>query len=128
MGNVSKPEILRKLNIELGDYMVQAMVRLDKQRLLKAKYSCLQKTKERRDGSDRPRATADWEDRVIVRSAVTAPDSSLSTIRRATHTRVSTITIHRRRIERNLRSYRPIHLLPLMPVHCRARLPWGFAR
>ncbi|GFV79394.1 hypothetical protein TNCV_1903661 [Trichonephila clavipes] len=33
-------------------------------------------------GSGRPRATADREDRVIVRSAVTAPDSTLSTIRR----------------------------------------------
>ncbi|GFU49192.1 uncharacterized protein TNCV_2674881 [Trichonephila clavipes] len=45
MGNVSKPEILRKFNIEPGDYTVQAMERLNKQRLLKAKYSCLQKTK-----------------------------------------------------------------------------------
>ncbi|GFY19775.1 uncharacterized protein TNCV_4649451 [Trichonephila clavipes] len=32
------------------------------------------------DGSGRPRATTDQEDRVIVRSGVTAPDSSLSTI------------------------------------------------
>ncbi|GFV05277.1 hypothetical protein TNCV_224901 [Trichonephila clavipes] len=38
------------------------------------------------DGSCRPRATADWEDRLIVRSAVTAPDSWLSTIRHATPT------------------------------------------
>ncbi|GFS87311.1 DUF4817 domain-containing protein [Trichonephila clavipes] len=47
MGNVSKSEILRKLNIEPDDYTVQAMERLEKQRLLKAKYSCLQKTKEK---------------------------------------------------------------------------------
>ncbi|GFX38379.1 transposable element Tc1 transposase [Trichonephila clavipes] len=33
------------------------------------------------DGSGRPRATADQEDRLTVRSAVTALDSSLSTIR-----------------------------------------------
>ncbi|GFX59516.1 hypothetical protein TNCV_2034441 [Trichonephila clavipes] len=46
MGNVSKPEILRKLNIEPGDYTVRAMERLNKQRLLKAKYSCLQKERE----------------------------------------------------------------------------------
>ncbi|GFT14906.1 uncharacterized protein TNCV_3483551 [Trichonephila clavipes] len=46
MGNVSKPEILRKLNIESGDYTVKAMERLDKQRLLKAKYSCLQKQRK----------------------------------------------------------------------------------
>ncbi|GFU55410.1 transposase [Trichonephila clavipes] len=36
---------------------------------------------QRHDGSCRHRATADWEDRLIVRSAVTAPNSSLSTIR-----------------------------------------------
>ncbi|GFX33001.1 probable protein phosphatase CG10417 [Trichonephila clavipes] len=34
-----------------------------------------------RDGSGRPRTTADEEDRLIVRSAVTAPESSLSTIK-----------------------------------------------
>ncbi|GFU68859.1 uncharacterized protein TNCV_1548431 [Trichonephila clavipes] len=46
MGNVSKLEILRKVCIEPGDYTVQAMECLDKQRLLRAKYYCLQKTKE----------------------------------------------------------------------------------
>ncbi|GFU20221.1 HTH_Tnp_Tc3_2 domain-containing protein, partial [Trichonephila clavipes] len=51
------------------------------------------------DGSGRPRATADREDRLIVRSAVTAPYSSLSTIRRKTHTRVFPMTIHRWLIE-----------------------------
>ncbi|GFW55681.1 transposable element Tc1 transposase [Trichonephila clavipes] len=44
------------------------------------------------------------------------------TIRRATHTRVSTLTIHRRQIEQNLISHRPLHHLPLIPSHCRARL------
>ncbi|GFU88304.1 HTH_Tnp_Tc3_2 domain-containing protein [Trichonephila clavipes] len=33
---------------------------------------------QRHDGSGRPRATADREERLIVRSAVSAPDSSLS--------------------------------------------------
>ncbi|GFV72442.1 uncharacterized protein TNCV_639041 [Trichonephila clavipes] len=46
MGNVSKLEILRKMCIEPCDYTVQAMECLDKQRLLRAKYYCLQKTKE----------------------------------------------------------------------------------
>ncbi|GFY26905.1 uncharacterized protein TNCV_930461 [Trichonephila clavipes] len=46
MGNVSKLEILRKMFIEPGDYTVQAMECLDKRRLLRAKYYCLQKTKE----------------------------------------------------------------------------------
>ncbi|GFU11254.1 uncharacterized protein TNCV_3083861 [Trichonephila clavipes] len=46
MGNVSKLEILRKkMCIEPGDYTVQAMECLDKQRLLRAKYYCLQKNK-----------------------------------------------------------------------------------
>ncbi|GFT74749.1 HTH_Tnp_Tc3_2 domain-containing protein [Nephila pilipes] len=76
---------------------------------------------QRHDGNGRLRAPTDREDRVIVRSAVTAPDSSLPTIRLATHTRVSTITLHRWLIERNLRTDRP---LPLMPAHCRDRLHW----
>ncbi|GFU71370.1 HTH_Tnp_Tc3_2 domain-containing protein [Trichonephila clavipes] len=50
------------------------------------------------DGSCQPRATADRKDGLIVRSAVTAPDSSLSTIRHANLTRVSTMTFHRRLI------------------------------
>ncbi|GFT69758.1 uncharacterized protein TNCV_3700421 [Trichonephila clavipes] len=52
MGNVSKLEILRKVCIEPGDYTVQAMECLDKQRLLRAKYYCLQKTKEVRRKKD----------------------------------------------------------------------------
>ncbi|GFY28716.1 uncharacterized protein TNCV_3440831 [Trichonephila clavipes] len=44
-------------------------------------------------GSGRPRATVDQEDILIVRSAVTALDSSLSTIRRTARTRVSTMNI-----------------------------------
>ncbi|GFW44016.1 uncharacterized protein TNCV_997811 [Trichonephila clavipes] len=52
MGNVSKLEILRKTCIEPGDYTVQAMECLDKQRLLRAKYYCLQKTKEVRKEKD----------------------------------------------------------------------------
>ncbi|GFX89131.1 HTH_Tnp_Tc3_2 domain-containing protein [Trichonephila clavipes] len=54
---------------------------------------------QRHEGNGRPRATADREDVLIVKSAVTAPDSSLSIIRHATHTRVSTMTLHRRLIE-----------------------------
>ncbi|GFU35591.1 HTH_Tnp_Tc3_2 domain-containing protein [Trichonephila clavipes] len=49
----------------------------------------------RHDCSGRPRDTSDQEDRFIIRSTVTALDSSLSTIRRATHTRGSTMTIHK---------------------------------
>lgn len=83
---------------------------------------------QRQDGSGRPRATTNREDRAIVRSAVTAPSSSLSTIRRSTQTPVSTMTIHRRLRERNLRSRRPLRHLPLTPAHCRARLQWCMAR
>ncbi|GFS98492.1 HTH_Tnp_Tc3_2 domain-containing protein [Trichonephila clavipes] len=73
---------------------------------------------QRHDGSGQPRATEDREDRLIVRSAITAPYSSLSTIRRTTRTRVSTMTFHRRLIERNLRSYRPLRHLPFTPARC----------
>ncbi|GFY23907.1 HTH_Tnp_Tc3_2 domain-containing protein [Trichonephila clavipes] len=82
----------------------------------------------RHDGSGRPRVTEDQEDTLIVRSAVTAIDSSLSTIRRTTRRRVSTMYIHRRLIERNLRSYRPLRHLPFTPAHCQARLPWCLNR
>ncbi|GFX53312.1 HTH_Tnp_Tc3_2 domain-containing protein [Trichonephila clavipes] len=77
---------------------------------------------QRHDSSGQPRATANRGNRLIVRSAVTAPDSSLSTIRRVTRTRVSTMIIHRWLIERNLRSYRSLLHLPLTPAHCRERL------
>ncbi|GFW65110.1 HTH_Tnp_Tc3_2 domain-containing protein [Trichonephila clavipes] len=49
---------------------------------------------QRHDGSGRHRSTTNWEDRLIVRSAVAASDSSLSTIRRVICIRVSTITLH----------------------------------
>ncbi|GFV13594.1 HTH_Tnp_Tc3_2 domain-containing protein [Trichonephila clavipes] len=77
---------------------------------------------QRHDDSGRPKATADGEDRLIVRSAVTASDSSLSTIRRTTRTRVFAMTIHRRLIERNLPSYQPLRHLPFAPARCRAGL------
>ncbi|GFV12727.1 hypothetical protein TNCV_1366971 [Trichonephila clavipes] len=34
------------------------------------------------------------------------------------------MTIHRQLIKRNLRSYRPLHNLPLTLSHCRAKLQW----
>ncbi|GFX66075.1 HTH_Tnp_Tc3_2 domain-containing protein [Trichonephila clavipes] len=76
---------------------------------------------QRHDGCGRPIATADQEDRLIVKSAVTTLDSSLSTLRRAIRTRVFTMTIYRRMREQNLLSYRPLRPLPLTPTHCRAR-------
>ncbi|GFW28913.1 HTH_Tnp_Tc3_2 domain-containing protein [Trichonephila clavipes] len=77
---------------------------------------------QRPDGSGRPMTTTDREDRLIVRSAVTESDSSLSTIRRAIHTRVSAMIIYRLLRERNLCSYRPLLRLPLTPAHSQARL------
>ncbi|GFV65892.1 HTH_Tnp_Tc3_2 domain-containing protein [Trichonephila clavipes] len=83
---------------------------------------------QHQDGSGRPKATADREVRLTVRSAATALDSSLSIIRRAIHPLVPTMAIHRRLIERNLRSYQPLHNLPLTPAHYRTRLEWCLAR
>ncbi|GFW58971.1 HTH_Tnp_Tc3_2 domain-containing protein [Trichonephila clavipes] len=73
---------------------------------------------QRHDGIGRPRTTEDRENRLTVRSAVTASNSSLSTIRRKRRTRVSTMTIHRRLMERNLRSYRPPRHLLFKPARC----------
>ncbi|GFS57021.1 HTH_Tnp_Tc3_2 domain-containing protein [Trichonephila clavipes] len=70
------------------------------------------------DDSGRPRVTADQENRLIVRSAVTASDSSLPTIRCTTNTRVSSMNIHRRLIVRNLHSYRPLRHLPFRLARC----------
>ncbi|GFT58894.1 HTH_Tnp_Tc3_2 domain-containing protein [Trichonephila clavipes] len=83
---------------------------------------------QRQDGSGHPRVTSDRDDRFIALSAVTTPDSSLSTIRRVTRTPISIMAIHRRLIERNLCYYRLLRQLPLTPAHCRARLLWCLAR
>ncbi|UYV65536.1 hypothetical protein LAZ67_3004622 [Cordylochernes scorpioides] len=80
------------------------------------------------DGSGRPRATTEREDRAIVRMAVAAPESTLSTIQRVTGTQVSKMTINRRLRERNLRARRPLRCLPLTPVHRQVRLQWCWER
>ncbi|GFW12056.1 HTH_Tnp_Tc3_2 domain-containing protein [Trichonephila clavipes] len=72
---------------------------------------------QRHDGNGRPRATADPEERLIVRSAVTASDSSLSNVRRTTRTRVSPMAIHRRLIEQSLTSCRLLRYLPFTPLY-----------
>ncbi|UYV72285.1 K02A2.6-like, partial [Cordylochernes scorpioides] len=79
---------------------------------------------QRQDGGGRPRATTEREDRAIVRMAVAAPESTLSTIQRVTGTQVSKMTINRRLRERNLRARRPLRCLPLTPVHRQVRLQW----
>ncbi|UYV65957.1 GSPT1 [Cordylochernes scorpioides] len=83
-----------------------------------------QRKMQRQDGSGRPRATTEREDRAIVRMAVAAPESTLSTIQRVTGTQVSKMTINRQLRERNLRARRPLRCLPLTPVHRQVRLQW----
>ncbi|GFU37532.1 HTH_Tnp_Tc3_2 domain-containing protein [Trichonephila clavipes] len=80
------------------------------------------------DGSSPPRVTADQKDILIVRSAVTAPDSLLSTIRCVTLTRESPMTIHRWLIEQNLHSFKLLDHLPHMSTYCRAKLQWCLAQ
>ncbi|UYV82173.1 hypothetical protein LAZ67_21001252 [Cordylochernes scorpioides] len=86
---------------------------------------------QRQDGSGLPRATTEREDRAIVRMAVAAPESTLSTIQRVTGKQVFKMTINRRLRERNLRVRRPLRCLPLTPVHrqqwCRERSTWNCA-
>ncbi|UYV82646.1 hypothetical protein LAZ67_22000361 [Cordylochernes scorpioides] len=79
---------------------------------------------QRQDGSGRPRATTEREDRAIVRMAVAAPESTLTTIQRVTGTQVSKMTINRRLRERNLKARRPLRCLPLTPVYRQVRLQW----
>ncbi|GFT21068.1 HTH_Tnp_Tc3_2 domain-containing protein [Trichonephila clavipes] len=54
---------------------------------------------QRHNGRSRLRAPADRADRLIIRSAATAPDSSLSTMKCAICPPVSTMTTHKRLIE-----------------------------
>ncbi|GFW86119.1 transposable element Tcb2 transposase [Trichonephila clavipes] len=75
---------------------------------------------QRHDDSSRSRVKAELEVSFIVISAVTVPNTLLLTIRRATRTRVSTMTIHRRLIHRSLRLYRPLRHLPLTTAQCQA--------
>ncbi|GFW85886.1 HTH_Tnp_Tc3_2 domain-containing protein [Trichonephila clavipes] len=82
----------------------------------------------RHDDSGQPRATADRKDRLIVRSNVTEPDSMLAIIGSVTRTSVSTITIHRRLREQNLRTYRQLRHLPPTSAHLRTRLHCYMAR
>ncbi|UYV80155.1 hypothetical protein LAZ67_18001840 [Cordylochernes scorpioides] len=70
---------------------------------------------QRQDGRCRPRATTERDDRAIVRMAVAAPESTLSTIQRVTDTQVSKMTINKRLKERNLRARRPLRCLPSHP-------------
>ncbi|UYV70216.1 Transposase [Cordylochernes scorpioides] len=80
---------------------------------------------QRQDGSGRSRATTKREDIAIVRMAVAAPESTLSTIQRVTGTQVSKVTINGRLKEWNLRARRPCVTLPtLTPVHRQVRLQW----
>ncbi|GFV88267.1 uncharacterized protein TNCV_4543131 [Trichonephila clavipes] len=86
---------------------------------------------QRHDGSGRPKVTADREDRLFVRSAVTdkyylIPRYQSSDVQPST--RVSTMTIHRWLIEQNLPSYQPLRHLPLMPAQSQARLQCWLAR
>ncbi|PRD27352.1 UNVERIFIED_CONTAM: hypothetical protein NCL1_35588 [Trichonephila clavipes] len=76
------------------------------------------------DGSDRSRVTKDRKGILTVRSAITEPDSSISTTRRVTRTLVSFISIHRLLIEQNLRLNRPVRHLTLTTTHFRVRLQW----
>ncbi|GFW65240.1 hypothetical protein TNCV_395061 [Trichonephila clavipes] len=67
------------------------------------------------DGSGQHKATSDREDILTVRSAVTAFDSLLSTIKHAKRSPVFTMIIHRRLIEPNLHSY-PTATYPATPA------------
>ncbi|GFV83931.1 hypothetical protein TNCV_1479331 [Trichonephila clavipes] len=82
---------------------------------------------QRHNGSSLPRNTADREDRFILRSLSQRLIHLINHQTCNPHTSVH-MTIYRRLMERNLLSHLPLRPLPLMPVHCRARLQWCLAR
>ena len=63
---------------------------------------------QRQEGSGRPREMTEYEDRAIIRVALTAPDT-LSSIVCATSASVTTRTIHRMLTERGLKLWCPLH-------------------
>ncbi|GFT03236.1 uncharacterized protein TNCV_3610911 [Trichonephila clavipes] len=65
--DLANPELLKSVYMEPGDYTVQAMECLDKQRLLRAKYYCLQKTKEVR--KEKKRLKRKKEDDELLKNA-----------------------------------------------------------
>ncbi|GFX93275.1 uncharacterized protein TNCV_4761541 [Trichonephila clavipes] len=64
---LANPELLKSVYMEPGDYTVQAMECLDKRRLLRAKYYCLQKTKEVR--KEKKRLKRKKEDDELLKNA-----------------------------------------------------------
>lgn len=90
----------------------------------------------RRGGSGRPRSTNERQDRAIRRAAISAPTTSLASIRRhlppSRYPVVTRETIRQRLADAGLRSRRPLRRLPLTPHHrqcrldfCRTRANWS---
>ncbi|GFX03825.1 transposable element Tcb2 transposase [Trichonephila clavipes] len=86
----------------------------------------------RRPGSRRHRQTSHREGHCIVRNARVHPTASSAAIQAqvapSLGAPVSSRTIQRRVAERNLGSWRPLHMLPWSPTHRCLRLKWHHAR
>ncbi|GFS79863.1 DDE_3 domain-containing protein [Trichonephila clavipes] len=78
-------------------------------------------------GSGPPKATADRDDILTIKSAVTALNSSLSTIRRAIRTPVSTMTIRRRKYGKKIRRRPSECLITLCEAVLASRLETFFS-
>ncbi|GFW18414.1 transposable element Tcb2 transposase [Trichonephila clavipes] len=86
----------------------------------------------RRPGSGRPRQTSRREDQHIIRNARVQPTSSSAAIQAQVvpllGAPVSSGTIRRCLAEGQLRTWRPLRVLPLTPTHRRLHMEWYHAR
>lgn len=80
------------------------------------------------EGRGRPRETREHEDRVMVRSVLTTPDSSLSPIQHVTETAITTRTTDRRLREQGLKLRYPLLRLSLNYAHRQTGFQWCLAR
>ncbi|GBL89169.1 Transposable element Tc1 transposase [Araneus ventricosus] len=85
-------------------------------------------THVRRTGSGATRKTSRPEDRRILRQALVDPTVTRSKIQSDVGMPVVPQTISRHLEEANLKSKRPVRVLPLTPKHRRLRLQWCHAR
>ncbi|GFY25937.1 transposable element Tc1 transposase [Trichonephila clavipes] len=83
---------------------------------------------ERKTWSGTTRKTTRREDRRIVRQALVDLTVTRSTIRADVGVAIVPQTIYRHLAEANLKSKRPVRVLPLTPEHQQLRLQWCHAR
>ncbi|GFX52446.1 transposable element Tcb1 transposase [Trichonephila clavipes] len=127
-GMQPKPRVFARRRIK-----VKAEPKLKKQRLLRKLLDIREKGERESSGYEKvptgaTKKTTRREDRRIVRQALVDPTVTRSTIRADVGVAIVLQTISRHLAEANLKSKRPLRVLPLTPEHRLLRLQWCQAR